>query len=346
MLAELRHVYDDMPYNPCIINQSDYRLSMSDVELIELIVPESSFNQRVDRVLADLCPDYSRSQLQKWLKSGDIIIDGRIMVAKEKVKGGERIEIRTQPIQRSDFEPEDIPLDIRYEDEYLLILNKPAGLVVHPAAGNWSGTLMNALLGHNDHQNELPRAGIVHRLDKDTTGLMMVAKDLKAHHALVDALQAREISREYQALVCGELISGGTIEGNIGRHPRDRKKMTVLEEGGKHAITHYRIEQRMQKHTLLRVHLETGRTHQIRVHLSWKHHPLVGDKTYGGRLRIPAGLSDTKKNALRHFPRQALHAARLSLQHPITGDPLSIEAEMPEDMQQLLATLSDVSNDV
>lgn len=312
---------------------------MSDVEIIELIVPESSFNQRVDKVLAELCTDYSRSQLQKWLKAGDITIDGRVMVAKEKVKGGEQIVIQAKPIQRSDFEPENIPLDIRYEDDYLLILNKPAGLVVHPAAGNWSGTLMNALLAHNDHQNELPRAGIVHRLDKDTTGLMMVAKDLKAHHALVEALQEREISREYQALVCGELISGGTIEGNIGRHSRDRKKMTVLEEGGKHAITHYRIEERMAKHTLLRVHLETGRTHQIRVHMSWKHHPLVGDKTYGGRLRIPSGLGETKCNALRHFPRQALHAAKLSLDHPITGEPLSVEAEMPEDMKELLAIL-------
>jgi len=316
---------------------------MSDVEIIELTVPESSFNQRVDRVLAELCPDYSRSQLQKWLKAGDILIDGRVMVAKEKVKGGEFIEIRATPIQRSEYEPENIPLDIRYEDDYLLILNKPAGLVVHPAAGNWSGTLMNALLAHNEHQNELPRAGIVHRLDKDTTGLMMVAKDLKAHHALVDALQAREISREYQALVCGELIAGSTIEGNIGRHPRDRKKMAVLPEGGKHAITHYRIEQRMHKHTLLRVHLETGRTHQIRVHLSWKHHPLVGDKAYGGRLRIPSGLGEEKCQALRSFPRQALHAAKLSLMHPITGEPLSVEAEMPEDMKQLLSVLSDES---
>ncbi|PWQ97695.1 23S rRNA pseudouridine(1911/1915/1917) synthase RluD [Leucothrix pacifica] len=318
---------------------------MSDVEIIELIVPESSFNQRVDKVLADLCPDYSRSQLQKWLKAGDITIDGRVMVAKEKVRGGEAIVIRAMPIQRSDFQPENIPLDIRYEDDYLLILNKPAGLVVHPAAGNWSGTLMNALLAHNDHQNELPRAGIVHRLDKDTTGLMMVAKDLKAHHALVEALQEREISREYQALVCGELISGGTIEGNIGRHARDRKKMTVLEEGGKHAITHYRIEERMDKHTLLRVHLETGRTHQIRVHFSWKHHPLVGDKTYGGRLRIPSGLGEAKCNALRQFPRQALHAARLSLDHPITGEPLSVEAEMPDDMKELLAVLMGESGD-
>ena len=318
---------------------------MSDVEIIELIVPETSFNQRVDKVLADLCTDYSRSQLQKWLKAGDITIDGRTMVAKEKVKGGEEIIIQAKPIQRSDFEPENIPLDIRYEDEHLLILNKPAGLVVHPAAGNWSGTLMNALLAHNEHQNELPRAGIVHRLDKDTTGLMMVAKDLKAHHALVEAMQEREISREYQALICGELISGGTIEGNIGRHPRDRKKMTVLSEGGKHAITHYRIEERMHKHALLRVHLETGRTHQIRVHLSWKHHPLVGDKTYGGRLRIPSGLGQVKCDALRHFPRQALHAAKLTLNHPITGEILSVEAEMPDDMKQLLAVLTAESVD-
>lgn len=312
---------------------------MSDVEIIELIVPEIYFNQRVDRVVAALCPDYSRSQLQKWLKAGDILIDGRVMVAKEKIRGGETIRIQAKPIQRSDFEPENIELDIRYEDEHLLILNKPAGLVVHPAAGNWSGTLLNALLAHNEQQNELPRAGIVHRLDKDTTGLMMVAKDLKSHHALVAALQEREISREYQALVCGELISGATIEGNIGRHPKERKKMAVMYEGGKTAITHYRIEERILKHTLLRVHLETGRTHQIRVHLSWKKHPLVGDKTYGGRLRIPSGLGELKCEALRQFPRQALHAARLSLDHPITGEAISIEAEMPEDMRQLIDTL-------
>ena len=314
---------------------------MSDVEIIELLVPETSFNQRVDRVLAELCPDYSRSQLQKWLKAGDILIDGRVMVAKEKIKGGETIHIQAKPILRSTYEPEDIPLDIRYEDEHLMVINKPSGLVVHPAAGNWSGTLMNALLAHNDHQNELPRAGIVHRLDKDTTGLMMVAKDLKSHHALTEALQARDVSRQYQALVCGELISGATIEGNIGRHPKDRKKMAVMDEGGKTAITHYRIEQRMIKHTLLRVHLETGRTHQIRVHLSWKHHPLVGDKTYGGRLRIPSGLGEEKCDALRHFPRQALHAAKLSLNHPVSGEPLTVEAEMPDDMKQLLHILSD-----
>lgn len=314
---------------------------MSDVEIIELLVPETCFNQRVDRVLADLCPDYSRSQLQKWLKAGDVFIDGRVMIAKEKIKGGETIQIHTKPIIRSDFQPENIPLDIRYEDDHLLILNKPSGLVVHPAAGNWSGTLMNALLAHNDHQNELPRAGIVHRLDKDTTGLMMVAKDLKSHNALVTALQEREVSREYQALVCGELISGATIEGNIGRHPKDRKKMAVLDEGGKTAITHYRIEERMVKHTLLRVHLETGRTHQIRVHLSWKHHPLVGDKTYGGRLRIPGGLGETKCAALRQFPRQALHARRLTLNHPMTGETLTVEAEMPDDMKQLINTLTE-----
>ncbi len=312
---------------------------MSDVEIIELIVPESGFNQRVDRVIADLCPEYSRSQLQKWLKAGDILINDRVLSAKEKVIGGERIQIKVTPIQRSDFEPENIPLDIRYEDEHLLILNKPAGLVVHPAAGNWSGTLMNALLAHNDTQNDLPRAGIVHRLDKDTTGLMMVAKDLKSHYALIEALQARNISREYQALVYGELISGGTIESNIGRHHTDRKRMAVVEFGGKPAITHFRIEQRLKYHTLLRVHLETGRTHQIRVHLSHRHNPIVGDRTYGGRLRIPSGLDAEQAEAVRHFPRQALHARRLSLEHPITGEPLSIEAEMPEDMSNLIRIL-------
>ncbi|HPY42534.1 MAG TPA: 23S rRNA pseudouridine(1911/1915/1917) synthase RluD, partial [Thiolinea sp.] len=235
-------------------------------------------------------------------------------------------------------EAEDIPLDIVYEDDDLLVLNKPTDLVVHPAAGNWSGTLVNGLLHYNPKLEYLPRAGIVHRLDKDTTGLMIVAKTLEAHSALVELLQERDVSREYLALVQRPVISGGTIEANIGRHHIDRLKMAVIE-GGKEAITHYRIEERFRHHTLLRVALETGRTHQIRVHLTANNMPIVGDQLYGGRPRVPAGISGELREALQTFPRQALHATRLGLTHPMTAEPMEWEVPVPEDMARLLDLL-------
>ena len=219
-----------------------------------------------------------------------------------------------------------------------MVLNKPADLVVHPGAGNWSGTLVNGLLHYDPELEYLPRAGIVHRLDKDTTGLMVVAKTLEAHSALVEQLQAREVSREYLALVQRPVIAGGRIEGNIGRHPLDRLKMAVLD-GGKEAITHYRVEERFRHHTLLRVALETGRTHQIRVHLTTHQMPIVGDQLYGGRPRVPAGISETLREALRNFPRQALHATRLGLVHPLTAEELAWEVSVPEDMAALLDLL-------
>lgn len=301
-------------------------------------VPSEMDGQRLDQVIAALYPQYSRSQLQKWIKSGYVRVDDKVLKPKERLTGGEEIVINAILDVQTEFEPEAIPLNIVHEDDAIIVLNKPVGLVVHPAAGNWSGTLVNALLHHDPALEMLPRAGIVHRLDKDTTGLMVVAKTLEAHTVLVEALQARDVSREYLALVHGQVVAGSSIEANIGRHPVDRKRQAVVG-GGKEAITHYRVEERFPHHTLLRVSLETGRTHQIRVHLSWKHMPIVGDQVYGGRPRVPAGASEELRVAVQGFPRQALHATRLGLRHPISGEDMYWEAQVPVDMQELLATL-------
>lgn len=311
---------------------------MSDNQQIIIIVPEEMARQRFDQVIAGLCPQYSRSQLQKWIKAGQVTVDNKAMKPKERLIGGEEIRIQVTETVQTHYEAEAMSLNIVYEDDHIMVINKPVGLVVHPAAGNWSGTLVNGLLHHEPEQDKLPRAGIVHRLDKDTSGLMVVAKTLEAHQSLVAQLQARDVSREYLALVHRSVIAGATIEGNIGRHHIDRKKMAVTDSG-KHAVTHYRIEQRFQHHTLLRVSLETGRTHQIRVHLSWKQLPIVGDATYGGRPRVPAGINDELREILLHFPRQALHATRLGLVHPATGEDMEWEAGLPDDMAQLLELL-------
>ena len=301
-------------------------------------VPIEMDGQRLDQVVASLCPQYSRSQIQKWIKAGHILVDHKILKPKERLTGGEHLAINIVLEPQTEFDAEDIPLNIIYEDDAILIINKPAGLVVHPAAGNWSGTLVNALLHYRPELELLPRAGIVHRLDKYTTGLMVVAKTLEAHNKLVEQLQARDVNREYLALVHGKVVAGSTIEANIGRHPVDRKRQAVTE-GGKEAITHYRVEARFPHHTLLRVSLETGRTHQIRVHLSYKHLPIVGDQVYGGRPRFPAGASEALRNTVQQFPRQALHATRLGLHHPMTGEALAWEVPMPADMSSLLETL-------
>lgn len=306
-------------------------------QIISKVPPEMD-GQRLDQVVASLCPQYSRSQLQKWIKAGHIRVDNKVLKPKERLTGGEEVIIDAILEPQTEFDAEAIPLDMVYEDDAIMVLNKPAGLVVHPAAGNWSGTLVNALLHYNPALEMLPRAGIVHRLDKDTTGLMVVAKTLEAHTALVAALQERDVSREYLALVHGNVVAGSTIEANIGRHPVDRKRQAVTE-GGKEAITHYRIEERFTHHTLLRVSLETGRTHQIRVHLSHKHMPIVGDQVYGGRPRFPAGASETVRQTVQQFPRQALHATRLGLHHPTTGEFMQWEAGVPDDMATLLSTL-------
>jgi len=317
------------------------RLGMSESKQYNFTIPIEYFGERLDRVVAELCPQFSRSQLQKWIKSGDIQLNNRSANVRDKVVGGEEVKIKPVLTPQIKDLPEAIKLDIVYEDEHLLVINKPAGLVVHPGAGNQSGTLVNGLLAHNDQQQNLPRAGIVHRLDKDTTGLMMVAKTLEAHTALINQLQAREVKREYLALVSKEVIAGDTIEANIGRHPQDRKRMTVLTTGGgKTAITHFRVEQRLLHHTLLRVNLETGRTHQIRVHLAWKHMPILGDRVYGGRTRVPANIDDDLRTLLQKINRQCLHATRLTINHPHTNEEMSWEAPMPEDMQELVDKLS------
>ncbi len=294
---------------------------------------------RLDQALAELCSEYSRSRLKNWLNSGHILIDGESKRPRDKVIGGELIAINPVADTSLDIKAEPIKLDIIYEDASILVVNKPAGLVVHPAAGNWDGTLQNALLHHDADLEGLPRAGLVHRIDKETSGLLMVAKNLTAHKTLVDQLQAREFEREYLTVVRGYMTAGGTIDEPLARHPTDRKKYAV-KMGGKEAMTHYRVAKRFAKHTLLKVKLETGRTHQIRVHMSHINHPIVGDQVYGGRYKPIAGASELLSETLRGFKRQALHAARLGVVHPETGENISWECDMPADMRHLVEVLT------
>jgi 23S rRNA pseudouridine1911/1915/1917 synthase len=303
-------------------------------------VPDELAGMRLDQCLAEMFPDYSRSKLQTWVKAGRVLVDGEVLKGREKLDGGEEIELDAEAEQVVEYDAEDIPLDIVYEDDAILIVNKPAGLVVHPAVGNWTGTLVNALLNHAPSLDTLPRAGIVHRIDKETSGLLMVAKTLQAHNSLVEQLQERSIHREYLALVKGWMTAGGTVDEPIGRHPVDRKRNAVRRDG-KEAVTHYRLEQRFKRHTLIRVKLETGRTHQIRVHMTHINYPLVGDQVYGGRFQMPADCSPALAEALHSFKRQALHATKLGLEHPETGEYLEWEQPMPEDMQNLIKLLAD-----
>lgn len=297
---------------------------------------ESEFaGGRLDRVLAQLLPEFSRGRLQHWIEAGQVLVDDRPCRVRDKVWGGESIRIEAELAVIDEHRPQAIALDLVYEDDHLLVIAKPAGLVVHPAAGNPDGTLQNALLHHAPELAALPRAGIVHRLDKDTTGLMVVARTLQAHHALVEQLQRRIVHREYRALVLGTLVAGGRVEAPIGRHPTQRVKMAVVGHG-REAITHYRVLESYPGHTLLAVELETGRTHQIRVHMAHIHHPLVGDTTYGARPRPPRGCHPELAAALQSFPRQALHAVRLGLIHPATGAEMHWEVPMAPDLEALL----------
>ncbi|RLQ21425.1 23S rRNA pseudouridine(1911/1915/1917) synthase RluD [Seongchinamella sediminis] len=306
---------------------------------LKATVPPELDNDRLDQVAAKLFPEYSRSRLQGWIKQGDLLVDGGQLRPRDKVHQGAELSIDTEPQQAVGWQPQGLELDIIHEDEHILVLNKPAGLVVHPAAGHADGTLVNALLAHCPEMAQLPRGGIVHRLDMDTSGIMVAAKSLLAHQDLVAQLQARSVKREYLAVCIGVMTGGGTVDEAIGRHPKQRKKMAVLAVGGKPAITHYRVIRRFGHHTRIAVKLETGRTHQIRVHMAHKHYPLVGDPTYGGRPKIPKGASDELIAALRGFPRQALHARALGLYHPESGEEMQFECPLPDDIQALLAVL-------
>ncbi len=290
---------------------------------------------RLDQALARLCPEFSRGRLQHWIETGQVLVDGAPRRSRDKVWGGEALCLEAVLEPETADAPQDIPLRVVFEDDQILVIDKPAGLVVHPAAGNRDGTLLNALLHHAPALAALPRGGIVHRLDKDTSGLLVVAKTLSAHCSLVEQLRGRSVHREYRALVQGEILTGGSVEAPIGRHPTQRTRMAVVPKG-RHALTHYRVLERYPGHTLLAVELETGRTHQIRVHLAHLRHPLVGDTTYGARPRPPAGCSQPLRAALQGFPRQALHAFRLGLGHPESGEPSSFEAPLPDDLAGLI----------
>lgn len=305
---------------------------------IRLNIPDELAGKRLDQALAGLLQDYSRSRIQQWIRDGQILIDGGSRRPRDMVVGGELITLQVAEEPEPACEPEPVPLQVLYEDEALVVIDKPAGLVVHPAAGNWSGTMQNGLLYRFPELAGVPRAGIVHRLDKDTSGLLVVARSLVSHKKLVDMMQAREIGREYLAVVNGIMSAGGTVDQPVGRHPVDRKRMAVTETG-KPAVTHYRVEERYRAHTAVRVTLETGRTHQIRVHMAWLRYPLVGDPLYGGRLRIPPDSGQALIDALRGFRRQALHARRLSLVHPLTGEAMSWESPLPDDMAGLMQVL-------
>jgi 23S rRNA pseudouridine1911/1915/1917 synthase len=319
-----------------------YSVNPSAPIALHLIVPDDYAGLRLDQALVKFFPEYSRSRLQEWITRQQVKVDGEFATTKQKVWGGEKLEVlpQTNPAEQP-YLAEEIALEILYEDDALLVINKPVGLVVHPGIGNWEGTLLNALLHHAPQLASVPRAGIVHRLDKDTSGLMVVAKTLAAQTALVRQLEARSVQREYLAVVHGELTRAGKVDAPIGRHPSQRVKMAVVESG-KAAVTHYQIEEKFPSCTLLRCRLETGRTHQIRVHMARIGHPLVGDSVY---LKGPQKCVPLLRALLSGFPRQALHARRLALVHPVSGERMEWQAPLPQDMQQLLQQIKVIANE-
>ena len=308
-------------------------------ETFSVIIPENHGGKRLDQVLALLCPQHSRSRLQAWIKAGFVSVDGASLKQKDIVYGGQSIAVKAQIESRNEkWIQQKIPIDVIHEDDDLIVVNKAPGIVVHPGAGNPDRTLVNALLFYCPELEQIPRAGIVQRLDKETSGIMVVAKSLQAHTKLVRDLQARKITREYRAIVHGQLISGGTINAAIGRHPTLRKRMAVTDRG-KAATTHYRIIHKYPACTDIRLRLETGRTHQIRVHLAHSGHPIIGDPVYGGRHRPPKNAPGRLREKIAAFPRQALHAVRLELNHPSRNEQLTWSAPLAKDIEGLLETI-------
>ena len=308
------------------------------MKTLNIIIPNRMLGNRLDVSLSEMLPDYSRSKITAWIKSGDALINQKIFKPKDKSSGNEIVCLTLNQKQTTDWIAEKISLNIVYEDEDIIVINKQFGLVTHPGAGNWSGTLANALLYYDPSLSILDRAGIVHRLDKNTSGLMVVARNEKSQKYLVEQLQNHSVDREYSAIVYGHMIAGGTVDEPIGRDSKDRVKQAV-SESGKDAITHYRAIDRFKSHTHVKAILETGRTHQIRVHLSHVGHSLVGDPMYGGRLRFPKKASEELKDALLNFKRQALHSKKLTLTHPISEELMSWKAPLPDDMEELLKVL-------
>ena len=310
------------------------------MEILKIIIPERMTGQRLDVALSEMLPDYSRSKITDWIKSGEALINHKTFKPKDKVSGSEIVELTISQKKNNDWLGEDIPLNVVFEDADIIVLNKSVGMVTHPGAGNWSGTLANALLYYEPNLATLDRAGIVHRLDKNTSGLMVVAKNEKSQKNLVEQLQTHSVSREYSAIVYGHMVAGGTVDEPIGRDTKDRVKQAV-SSNGREAVTHYRVIDRYQNHTHVKAILETGRTHQIRVHLSHIGYPLIGDPMYGGKLRFPKKADEALKEALVNFKRQALHSRKLTLTHPISGKLMSWKAPLPEDMLALLDVLND-----
>ncbi len=309
------------------------------MSVLKIIIPERFAGQRIDTALSDMLPDYSRSKISSWVRSGMATIKGKPFKPKDKADGEEVVTLSIIKEPSVEWSAENIKLDIVYQDEDIIVVNKPPGLVTHPGSGNWTGTLANALLHYDSGLQNLDRAGIVHRLDKNTSGLMVVARSEVAQKYLSEQIQEHQVSREYSAIVYGHMISGGTIDEPIGRDPKDRIKQAVVDNG-KIALTHYRVIDRFSHHTHVKAVLETGRTHQIRVHMSHIGHPLVADPMYGGRLRFPKKADEKLKDALKGFNRQALHSRKLALKHPVSGELMSWEAPLPKDLQQLLEVLS------
>lgn len=314
---------------------------MSETKEHRVLMPEEQAGKRLDQALADLFPDYSRSRIKAWIDAGQVLLDGQPPRPRTRVRGGEEVAFTAvvEPVD-APVEPQQLPLDIVFEDADLIVVNKAAGMVTHPGAGNPKDTLQNALLGYDPALSALPRSGLIHRLDKDTSGLLVVARNVPTITRLTRAMEKRAIEREYVAVCCGVMIAGGIIEQPIGRHPVDRTRMAVRERG-KPAVTHYRVVQRYRAHTQCLVRLETGRTHQIRVHFAHLGYPLLGDQTYGGRLAVPRGATERLAETLRAFRRQALHARRLTLDHPTRGEHMEWQAPLPPDLAYLVDVLED-----